>query len=229
MRNPGVLRWLYPARCLFCRALLPPDAGERVCAACFDAYVRGGAAVSELDGGLFCVSALRYGGLARQAVLRLKFLRQTALAPPMAELMVRALRRFYGPGDFDCVSWVPVSFWRRLGRGFDQSALLARDAGRALDLPLRPLLRKIRHNRRQSSLPQARRRENVRGVYRLRKNADAAGLRVLLVDDVATSGATLTAAAQVLRQAGAARVTALTFARASGQGVKAGAAAPGKP
>ena len=97
----------------------------------------------------------------------------------------------------------------------EQAEALARAVARELDLPVRGTLEKFRNNGPQSHLHEAsERRANVLGVYRLKESVDLAGLRVLLVDDVVTSGATLSECARLLRQAGAAQVFCLTLAQA---------------
>ena len=115
----------------------------------------------------------------------------------------------------DLVTWIPLSPKRRRKRGFDQAEALARAVARELDLPVRGTLEKFRNNDPQSHLHEAsERRANVLGVYRLKESVDLAGLRVLLVDDVVTSGATLSECARLLRSAGAAEVLCATLAQA---------------
>ena len=118
-------------------------------------------------------------------------------------------------GEFDAVTWVPVSKKRLKKRGFDQAELLARTAGRALDLPAAALLRKCRHTQPQSGLEEeSARRANALGAYELLPGGKLEGKRVLLVDDVVTSGATLSECGRVLLQGGAAAVYCLTLAQA---------------
>ena len=111
------------------------------------------------------------------------------------------------PEGFDLLTWVPVSPLRKLTRGYDQSELIACSVGRELGLTPVPLLKKVRHNRKQSRLAHApERRANVLGVYRAIAPEVLTGKRVLLVDDIVTTGATAGEAARVLRTAGAKEV-----------------------
>ena len=103
------------------------------------------------------------------------------------------------PDGFDVLTWIPVSRLRKLRRGYDQVELLAKTVGRELGMTPAPLLRKVRHNRPQSGIHgEAERRANVLGVYRLTRGAEVAGKRILLLDDILTTGATAGEAARVL-------------------------------
>jgi ComF family protein len=150
---------------------------------------------------------------ARELVHALKYNYYSTLASPMGELMARYL--LGTPPLADVLVPVPLHPRRQRARGYNQSLLLAREVSRRLDLPLAAgaLMR------RRDTAPQAKaaeadaRRRNVAGAFDCRTGA-AAGRRVLLVDDVTTTGATLDACARVLlAQGGASSVWALTFAR----------------
>ena len=154
-----------------------------------------------------------YGGELAVALRRLKFDGRReiarALAPLLAPSMARAAR------DADVVMPVPLHRRRLARRGFNQAALLAKHA--RLDRPIDVLgLVRIRATVPQSGLDRLARRRNVDGAFAVPPGrlAHVAGRAILLVDDVATTGATLTAAARALRAAGAAEVTAYCAARA---------------
>jgi ComF family protein len=154
-----------------------------------------------------------YESAAREAVRALKYNHLSALAQPMAQLMARYLEG-EAAIEVDLLVAVPLYGRRRRLRGYNQSELLARELSRLCDLSLaeRGLAR------RRNTPPQAR---SVDAEARKRNVADAfsadrrwvEGKRVLLIDDVMTTGATLDACAGALREAGAASVWALTFAR----------------
>lgn len=119
------------------------------------------------------------------------------------------------PDGFDVLTWIPVSRLRKLRRGYDQVELLAKAVGRELGMTPTPLLRKVRHNRPQSGIHgEAERRANVLGVYRLTRGAEVAGKRILLLDDILTTGATAGEAARVLKTAGAKGVHCAAIASA---------------
>jgi len=130
---------------------------------------------------------------------------------PLEELLTAAL-----PAEeaVDAVVPVPLHWRRRWQRGFNQSELLARGMARERGIPLIRALRRVRHTDTQAGLSRTARRGNVAAAFRARHERAIAGKRVLLIDDVMTTGSTAAACAHILRRAGAARVVLLTVARA---------------
>jgi ComF family protein len=153
-------------------------------------------------------SAVWLDGSAREAVHHLKYGGWWRLAEPMATLMARVI-----PGPVDALVPVPLSKRRLRGRGYNQAAMLARALGRVAGLPVvESVLSRQRDTGTQTALTPEARRANIAGAFHA---ADApCGRRLLLVDDVFTTGATLAAAAATLIEGGAAAVEAVTFARA---------------
>lgn len=210
-----VLDLLYPPKCPFCRGVLD-DPRAPVCPACQptlpwldhkDAFRR----VDHTDG---CWSVLEYRDAVRDCVHRFKFQPIPAYAQPLGLLMAQCVRD-HGELEPDLITWVPLSRKSLRRRGFDQARRLAETVGGQLSLPVCPTLQKVRHTRRQSRLDTpAQRRANVLGAYAPRPDTGVRGRRVLLVDDVVTSGATLSACAEELRRAGVAHVWCLTLAQA---------------
>ena len=124
------------------------------------------------------------------------------------------------PEGFDEFTWVPVSPLRRFRRGYDQARLLAEAVGAEIGMKPKKLLRKHRHNRPQSSLTGEERRGNVLGVYEMHPKYSVKGKRILLIDDVFTTGATAEECARVLLTAGAKSVSCGTVAAAQKQSLK---------
>ena len=116
--------------------------------------------------------------------------------------------------DADVLAPVPLHPLRLWTRRYNQAAALAREIGRVADKPVDlGLLSRVKPTRSQVGLSRAQRAENVQGAFRARLGAEIRGRRILIVDDVLTSGATLNAASRVLLRAGAAEVDVLVFAR----------------
>ena len=120
------------------------------------------------------------------------------------------------PGAYDIITWVPLSRKRLRERGYDQARLLAKATAKTLGMPLTPTLYKQRNTQPQSGTGDAaKRRANITGAYRMKKGADVTGKRVLLIDDIVTTGSTLLECARVLGKAGAEQVVCATVARAA--------------
>lgn len=154
-------------------------------------------------------------GIARDLVHGLKYRDRTELAPMMAEWMIRASDGAVASAD--AIIPVPLHAFRLWRRRFNQSAELARAIARLSGRPYQPdVLKRIRRTSRQVGLARQAREDNVRGAFAVSEDGKA-GLRgnsVVLVDDVYTTGATVSAATRALKRAGAGPVTVLTFARA---------------
>ena len=200
---------LFPPKCPFCGKLLDAPG---VCPACRDSlpWTAEEDALWDLPGGVRCAAPLWYEGPVRDALLRFKFHGASALARPLGELIAQCAAERLS-GEFDTLTWVPVSRKRLRQRGYDQAELLARSAGAVWGVRPERLLVKRVDNPAQSGLEgAAARAENVRDVYQAR---NAAGRRVLVIDDICTTGATLASCVQALRTAGAEAAVCLTAAR----------------
>jgi ComF family protein len=148
-------------------------------------------------------------------VHQFKYAGQRHLRHPLAGWLGETLNdaRLRGR-HFDLIVPVPLHSTRQRERGFNQATLLAELLAKSIAVPLRPVLERIRYTTTQTAYDRAERMENLHGAFRLRKNRDVRDLRVLLIDDVLTTGSTLSECARVLKAAGAISVHAATAARA---------------
>ena len=168
---------LFPPKCPFCGRVLEQLG---ICPACEKnlPWIEGREGLREGAGGLRCAGAVWYEGLAREGLLRLKFQGASAAAEPMGDLVARCAAEHFS-GEFDTVTWVPVSKKRLRKRGYDQAELLARAACRRWDIQPVRLLEKVMDNPPQSGIHDAAaRRANVLGIYD--PVGDIAGKRILL-------------------------------------------------
>jgi ComF family protein len=153
--------------------------------------------------------------LLQEVVLRLKHHSGEGLAESMGELWAERCRTALASVMPELVVPVPLYWWRRWRRGYNQSAAIAHGIGHSLKLPVFPAcLKRTRHTPQQSHQPFSARADNVRGAFRARSRPPLKGQTVLLVDDVMTSGATAAEAARALRKGGAARVLVAVLTRA---------------
>lgn len=156
----------------------------------------------------YCYGA--YDGVLRELIHLYKYAGMRPLAGPLGDLLGLALPR---DQRFDLVVPVPLHWRRRWSRGFNQSELLARDVARRCGIPVANIVRRTRATDVQAGLSNSRRRRNVAGAFRVKTTDAAAGRRILLVDDVMTTGATASACAAALKRAGAKSVALLALAR----------------
>lgn len=206
----------YPPRCLFCRKLLRSE--ERfICVACQkDGRVKAGVYGAKAEFIRFGVAPFLYQDAAADAVRDLKFDNQRWIVRPAAVFMRDALAA--KEAEFDLVTWVPLYKGDKRRRGYDQSELLAGHLARLMGLPIVRTLEKAHKTAKQSTLAEEQRRANVIGVYRACRPEDFRGKRILLVDDVITTGSTVSEAARVLLTAGAEEVSAVSLAAARKEG-----------
>ncbi len=207
----GFLDLLFPPKCPFCKAVLTRPG---ICGDCAAGLPWNDADFRVIQG-LRCAAPFRYEGAVRRTLLQFKFRGRASVAEPLGNLLARCAAEKFS-GMFDAVTYVPVSRERRRQRGYNQSELLARAACRVWGTRPETLLVKIADNPPQSGIPNAAARwKNVAGVYRPAPGKIISGRRVLLIDDICTTGATLCECAKTLRGGGAAAVCALTVAATS--------------
>ena len=219
---------LFPPRCIICKEYLKPDTAILFCsdclkrlpylpaehcpvcgrvtpsgaALCFDCHNHRPAFRSHR-------SIVFYTKEIRQAILLFKFYHKRHYAIPMGSLMSSYLSQSY-----DLITAVPISKRRYRERGYNQSRLLAEQIERLRGIPYAETLKKIKNTPPQSKLNHRKRQENIKNAFSAIQPETLVGKRILLIDDICTTGATLNECARVLMKAGAAYVDALTFAMA---------------
>lgn len=207
-----VLDLLYPPKCPFCGKLL--EKGQLLCPECQRElpWLSGPAAEREVELTGGCVSAVEFDDRVEKGVHDFKFHGKSARSGAFGLLIAQCVEDHGLTADL--VSWPPVSKKRLRERGYDQARLLAEKVGEELGLPVAQTLRK-EHRPAQSGLgDSAARRVNLLGAYTAINTGAFRGKRVLLIDDVVTTGSTLAECAKVLRLAGAEAVVCATLARA---------------
>jgi ComF family protein len=234
-----LLNFLYPPRCAVCGVGLPIDSTRRVCAPCLGAVEPLGAALCILCGASLdtadenqrchrcgiappafdsarAITRYRSGADGSSTIAALlrrhKYGLDQSLGRALAEYLDAAPP--LDAGGYDVVIPVPLHRARLRWRGFNQAALLGAALARRLDCALDvATLARVHPTPPQTARDHAQRARNVRNAFAVRRPARVAGRRVLLVDDVMTTGATVDECARVLRAAGARRIDVLTLAR----------------
>lgn len=213
---------LFPEKCILCGRVLRPGETD-FCGECR-------ASIPEFDErrrvtGMDSVSVVWfYEGKVRDSLIRFKFHHKPGYAAGFGRMMAMKIARRMPNVDF--IAWVPVSGKRRWERGYDQGQLLAQTVSRELGLEAKPVLKKIRDNPAQSGLESAEERfSNVKDAYEVTDPDAVMGKRILLIDDILTTGATSSECARMLRSAGAVSIHLLVAA--SGRKHKKTNLAPG--
>lgn len=196
---------LFPPKCVLCGAVLERSELDlcRNCRVEAPLFPKPRGKRTFLDG---WTALWYYSGYVRRSLLRYKFHNVRSHADAYGRMLAMKIREDLEE-EFDILTWIPISPLRRLRRGYDQVELLACAVGAQLEMEPVRLLKKVRHNRPQSRIRgEAQRRANVLGAYRVTDSALIADKRVLLLDDIITTGATASEAARVLLTAGAKEV-----------------------
>jgi len=207
-----LLELFYPSRCAFCRKII--NSGEGMCKDCSRSLPYTGAynERQHFENLESCVSPLYYEGGVRDALLRCKFSGAAAYSRIFGKIMAKSIDEMQI--SCDIITWIPLSRSRLRKRGYDQARLMAETVSEERGLPCVSTLEKVRNNPAQSGIKDpGQRRKNVSGAYETINTDAVSGKRILLVDDIVTTGSTLSEAASVLKKAGAAEVVALTLAR----------------
>ncbi len=213
-----ILQLLFPEKCVLCGAVLPKNAMD-LCRKCRTDGPEPAVSRKKLSFVDSWTAVWYYEGSVRKSLLRFKFGGRRSYAHSYGRFLAMRIRQEY-PEGFDCLTWVPTGKWRRLKRGYDQVELLVQAVGRELEMKPVKLLEKIRSNRPQSGITgEAKRRANVLGAYRVTEAAQVRGKRILLLDDIITTGATVGECARVLLTAGGEEVIcgAVAAARHNGK------------
>lgn len=211
----ALLDLLFPPRCVFCRRLLHRGE-EGICPRCQQELPWALGAEAEQTGEFFslCASPLWYQDQVRASFHRYKFKGVRGYSRTYGRLVAQCVQDHLA-GRYDLITWVPLSRARLRQRGYDQAMLLASAAALALDDVAAETLCKVRDTEAQSGLGKndASRRANVLSAYQVTDPTLVEGRRVLLIDDIVTTGSTLSECARVLRTAGATDVVCAALAR----------------
>ena len=208
-----ISRLLFPPKCVLCRKVLAENETDlcRCCRTDTPEFPKHTKKLPYLAG---WTALWYYEGSVRRSILRFKFYNARSYAESYGRMLAMKLLQEEIP--FDILTWAPISALRKWRRGYDQVELIAKAVGQQLGIEAVPTLKKVRHNRPQSGLGDAsRRRANVLGVYRAVNVEQIRGKKILLLDDILTTGATAGECARTLLTSGAKEVYCAAVAVAS--------------
>ncbi len=202
----------YPERCPYCSALI--EATQIACARCYDEIRRKHIPIPAGARGFRCISTFAYDGRVRRMILRLKFHDRTQYIPQIAELLAKDIENAYSVAEFDFITAVPMYKKDLKNRGYNQSALLAKELGKRLQLPYRDTIEKIKQTKKQHHLKYKERKTNLNGAFKLIDKDAVKDKRILIIDDIITSGYTLGKCCKVLSRAKPQLICCATIASA---------------
>ncbi len=214
---PDCIRLKYepfaPPFCGICGERFEHDSlHSRLCHGCMDAS----GIISKVRAGAF------YSGIIKESIHALKYQKKTALAKPLGEILFKGFNRYFDPFDIDVIMPVPLHISKLKQRGFNQAFLVAKDINRILKNRGISLeigfdlysLKRVKKTAPQIDFSRDQRKENVKDAFKVMKPERIKNKKILLVDDVYTTGATSREAAKELFKAGALQVDVLVVARA---------------
>lgn len=205
-----LLDLIYPPKCVFCGKLLTEHETD-LCAKCRTEIPTVGQHIERGECYRECYSVYYYEGRVKESLRRFKFGGKSCYAASYSRFIAMELLR--QRVEFDVLSWVPISEKRARERGYHQTMLMAQAVAKELGIEAVETLKKIKNNPAQSGLHgTAARKQNVAGVYEVTQPERFVGKTVLLIDDVITSGATLSEAARTLQHGGAKCILCATLA-----------------
>jgi ComF family protein len=208
----AILELFYPRKCVFCEKLLMRNELD-LCIDCRRDTEKVLYPLIKSKSFECCHSVYYYKDKVASAVKKLKFAGKISHADSFGRLL--AMKLLTANVTADLITWVPISAKRKKQRGYDQGEELAKAVGRELGIPVEGLLQKVRHTPPQARVKDAAARKiNIANAYAVADNVKIQGKRILLLDDVITSGATLSECSKVLRSAGAKSIVCGTFAAA---------------
>ena len=184
-----LLAIIYPHRCPYCRKVIP--AGEYACDRCKAILNKKQRPITRGTMGFRCVSSFLYGGRVRRMLIRIKFYRQTQYISQAAVILAKDIRACYPEETFDLITYVPMHPKDQKRRGYNQSELLGKVLSDLLGIPSAAALNKIKRTKKQHTLSYRERRTNLKGAFALADRELVRQKRILLVDDIVTTGTTL--------------------------------------
>lgn len=200
----GILEIIYPREdyCIICRE----ENYNGLCTKCKNSIRR------IKDNSSIIKSYGYYGGVLKELILKFKYHRDFTAGNILAELLEEYIEESFDYRNF-VVTYIPLSKKSKRKRGFNQCEYIAKKISRYLNLQCSEILIKKGENKEQKKLRYSERFDNVKNIFKLKNNIDINGLKIIVIDDVTTSGATMEEACRILKKYGAKEIKLLTVAK----------------
>lgn len=190
---------VYPEKCPYCGDIVKSEA--IACDKCMEKIETLQKPIFRGAGGYRCVSSFLYGGSVRRMILGVKYCDTIQYLAQVAKIMAKDIHTAYGNEPFDMITYVPMYREDRKERGYNQAKLLAKQLSKLLEISCENTLIKVKKTKKQQRLKYAQRKTNLIGAFKVRDKEIIKGKRILIVDDIVTSGITLGTCCKTLSRA----------------------------
>ncbi|MCX7923029.1 MAG: ComF family protein [Clostridia bacterium] len=216
----GIIKFIFPSKCIFCGTLLDINAELDICARCYSRipFINGKGIKDRRQGydikycdGVFCVC--NYSGIVKDSIIKYKFLNKASYYRTFAKLLSYKLKEMTNCRNFDIIVSVPLYKNKERVRGYNQSLLVSKALSKEIGVPhYSGLLVKIKNTESQSLLGKKERYTNIKDAFATSDRDKVKDKSILLVDDILTTGSTISECCKVLKESGAKKVFAAVIA-----------------
>ncbi len=210
-----IINLLFPPRCIFCRSIINIENRTDVCDLCYKKIPFANKIIRPEAGQYFdrAICVCEYSGIIKEAIIRYKFFNKQYYHKAFALLLAGKIRKMTTDSNFDIIISVPLHRSKLALRGYNQSLLISKTVSKEIGLEEKSYtLSRIKQTESQSTLPKSERLSNVGNAFKVLKPHEINGKKILLVDDVLTTGNTLSECSRVLKESGAVEVVAAVIA-----------------
>lgn len=208
-----IIAFVYPEYCPYCSEVIEP--WQISCPHCKKNVLNQSVTIRRGVLGSRCVSPFAYEGRVRKAIVNFKFHDMIQYERPLAEMMAKTIREEYDLSEIDLITYVPMYYRDEFKREYNQSRLLAEELSSIFSIPCAALLKKIKRTKKQHLLKFSERKKNLSGAFAVIDKERIKGKGILLIDDVITSGNTLSHCVKKLYSAKPRQVFCATLASAA--------------
>ena len=213
-----LITFIMPDRCPFCGKVI--EEGQLSCDSCREDFLTDHTPIISGASGYRCVSSFYHKGYVRRMILRVKYHDRIQYLPQIAVILAQDIKTAFQGEQFDLITAVPMHFREQKKRGYNQSVILSKELSKQLDIPYRETLEKVKDTPAQHSLKLKERKTNLKGAFRCIDPEKLKARNILIVDDIITSGSTLSECCKTLVKAQPGIICCASIAKTDDTGVK---------